>query len=119
MSLFVTNLKNYLATTKIKQKYISRKSGIEENKLSRILNGVQEPGCSEMELISTAIGKSINFFLVENPVFKTEYAEYSPKISFYAGNPNSQQTKVADNLLELMENIDLVLSAEGRFLSLE
>ncbi len=72
-----------------------------------------------MELISTAIGKSINFFLIENPVFKTEYAEYSPKISFYAGNPNGQQTKVADNLLELMENIDLVLSAEGRFLSLE
>lgn len=119
MSLFVSNLKNYLAATKIKQKYISRKSGIEENKLSRILNGTQEPGCSEMELISKAVGKSINFFLTENFVFETDYNEYSPKISFYAGNPNNQQNDVAENLLELMENVDLVLSAEGRFLSLE
>ena len=41
MSKFVSNYNQFLTTMQIKQNYISRKSGIKENKLSRILTGKQ------------------------------------------------------------------------------
>ena len=40
------------------------------------------------------------------------------KIAFYAGAPTEKQEIIAEELMELMENIDEVLSAENRFKNL-
>lgn len=37
------------------------------------------------------------------------------KIAFYAGEPSHKQELIAEQLMELMENIDEVLSAKSRF----
>jgi ABC-type uncharacterized transport system fused permease/ATPase subunit len=37
------------------------------------------------------------------------------KIAFYAGEPSQKQEQVAKQLMELMENIDEVMSAKSRF----
>jgi hypothetical protein len=40
------------------------------------------------------------------------------KISFYAGEPTEKQKKIANKLLQLIENIDEVMSAKERFLNI-
>lgn len=118
MSTFVSNFNEFLTTMQIKQNYISHKSGIDENKLSRILTGKQSPTEKDLESLSKAAGKTILFFL--NPDFKlsTNYSAPSGRIAFYAGNPTKEQTDVADNLLELMENVDVILSARDSFINM-
>ena len=37
------------------------------------------------------------------------------KIAFYAGEPSQKQEQIAKQLMELMENIDEVISAKSRF----
>ena len=104
MSLFVSNFNNYLTTMKIKQNYIANKSGIDEKKLSRILNGHQ--------------AQPVHFFLCDNFSSINNKIPQIPRISFYAGNPTKKQTDFANKLLDMMENIDEILSAKSRFLKM-
>ena len=73
---------------------------------------------SDMEKLCNAIGKKISFFTNENFCLETVHPGRNPNIRFYAGNPTGEQNKVANNLLELMENIDEVLSARECFLNM-
>ena len=72
MTRFINNVNKYLSEMKIKQTYLSMITGIDKNKISRILTGVQEESGTDME-------------------------------------------QIANQLMELMENIDEVLSAKSRF----
>ena len=48
-----------------------------------------------------------------------EFYEQEPeKVTFYAGEPAKEQEKTANTLLKLLENIDEVMSAKGRFLNI-
>ena len=106
MTKFVSNVNAYLSEMKIKQTYLSMISGIDKNKLSRILIGAQEENGSDMERIASALGKTVEFFLQDTLVIPD---------AFYAGSPSKKQEKVAALLMELMENIDEVMSAKSRF----
>lgn len=100
---------------KIKQTYLSMITGIDKNKISRILTGSQEESGTDMEKIARGLGKNIEFFLTDTihiPQMETVSAN---KIAFYAGEPSEKQEQIANQLMELMENIDEVLSAKGRF----
>ncbi len=115
MTKFMKNVNNYLSEMKIKQTYLSMVTGIEKNKLSRLLNGIQEESGTDMEKIAEALGKKIDFFLSETCA-APEISSFSHnKIAFYAGEPTEKQEKIANELMELMENIDEVLSAKSRF----
>lgn len=118
MSVFVNNFNEFLTTMQIKQNYISRKSGIEENKLSRILTGKQSASESDMEVLSKVAGKDIQFFMNPNFSLKKNYSNLNTRIAFYAGDPTGKQNEVANNLLDLMENVDVVLSAADTFLKM-
>lgn len=116
MAGYIENVNAYLSGLKIKQTYLSMKSGIEVKKLSRILTGVQDITSTDMERIASALGKRPEFFFEDSfqiPDIKNFEAE---KISFYAGSPTEKQEKIANELLCLMENIDEILSAKGRFM---
>ena len=118
MSIFVSNYNQFLTTMQINQNYISRKSGIDENKLSRILTGKQVASEDDLDVLSKAVGKSTVYFL--NPEFKinTNYAVSSSRIAFYGETTTKKQRLVASDLLELMENVDVVMSAKGSFLNM-
>lgn len=115
MAKFVDNVNKYITEMKIKKSFVSLKSGIDPSKLSRILSKNQEINEGEMEKISNALGKKIDFFLVESfSVSKNEF-EGTGEIVFYAGEPKHEQEIFAKKLLELIENADEILSAKDYF----
>lgn len=118
MTKYIENVNMYLSVKKIKQTYISLKTGIDTKKLSRILTGIQDVTSSDMEKISAALGKKTEFFLSDAFHVPEMTENLSEKIAFYAGEVAPQQEKIAGQLLELMENIDEVMSAKQRFLNL-
>lgn len=118
MSTFVSNFNMFLTALQIKQNYISRKSGIEENKLSRILTGKQPVSETDIEILSRAAGKDSQYFLDPNFNLNVTYSPSPARIAFYAGSPTEKQTDVANTLIELMENVDIILSAKESFLGL-
>lgn len=115
MTTFINNVNQYLSEMKIKQSYLSMITGIDKNKISRLLTGVQDESGADMEKIAHALGKNIEFFLADS-IEIPQINEFAPnKIAFYAGEPSKKQEQIANQLMELMENIDEVLSAKSRF----
>ncbi len=115
MTKFVSNVNEYLSRMKIKQTYLSMSSGIDKNKLSRILTGAQEESGHDMEKIARALGKDIEFFLSDSLDIPQVRSLSKDRIAFYASDISQKQELIADQLMELMENIDEVMSAKSRF----
>ena len=111
MSKFIDNVNKYLIAKKIKKVYISLKSGIETNKLSRILNGVQE------EKIAYALGEKTEFFLRDNIGISNNKTIENLNAAFYAGEPKVEQKEFALKLIDFLENIDAVLGVEKRLIN--
>ncbi len=111
MSIFVKNVNDYIMTKKIKQSYIALKSGMNTNKVSRILNQTQIPNEQDMDSISKALGKSMEFFVSSN--FKIDEPEYNlEQVAFYSGNVNGANSKVVSDCIDLLENIHSILGRE-------
>ena len=107
MTKYIENLNLYLDARKIKQTYLSMKTGIDAKKMSRILTGVQDITGTDME------------YFLQDPFPVPQMCEQeSEKVTFYAGEPAKEQEKIANTLLKLLENIDEVMSAKGRFLNI-
>lgn len=115
MTTFITNLNKYLTEMKIKQTYLSMITGIDKNKLSRLLTGSQNESGADMEKIARALGKKVEFFLADSIAIPKIGTFTANNIAFYAGEPSQKQELIAKQLTELMENIDEILSAKGRF----
>ncbi|MCD8149266.1 MAG: helix-turn-helix domain-containing protein [Clostridiales bacterium] len=118
MSRFTDNVNYYLSQMKIKQSYISLVTGIEKNKLSRILKGNQDASGTDMEQIADALGRSVDFFWKDTVEIPESIPALPEQIAFYAGNPTEEQEKVAGQLLELVKNVDAVLGAKLAVLNL-
>lgn len=117
MSKFTDNVNRYLAIMKIKKSYISLKSGIETNKLSRILNDIQEPTIGDMEKIAFALGETVEFFLGSSIDNLKNTSIESLDVAFYAGEPNKEQQEFALKLIDFLENMDAVLGVEKRIMT--
>ena len=115
MTKFISNVNKYLSEMKIKQTYLSMITGIDKNKMSRLLTGSQEESGTDMEKIASGLGKSVEFFLADAIVISQIGNMAINKIAFYAGEPSQKQEQIAKQLMELMENIDEVISAKSRF----
>lgn len=115
LTKYIENVNAYLSQMKVKQMYLSRKTGIEKNKLSRILNGLQEISGTDMEKIAGALGQKTEYFLSEKFQLPKEVLCAEPEVVFYAGEPSKEQVEFAKQLIELIENADVILGAEGRY----
>lgn len=115
MTKFIRNLNTYLSGMKIKRTYLGMITGIEKNKLSRILSGSQAETGADMETIAHALGRDVEFFLSDSFAVPQIGGFTRNKIAFYAGNPSEKQERIARCLMELMENVDEVISAKSRF----
>lgn len=118
MTKYIENVNAYLSQMKIKQTYVSLKTGIDTKKLSRILTGVQDINSTDMEKIADALGQKMDFFLSDSFCVPKIDESASKKIAFYAGDPTVEQDRIAEKLEKLMENIDEVMSAKYRFLNI-
>ena len=118
MTKYIENVNAYLSQMKIKQTYVSLKTGIDTKKLSRILTGTQDVSGTDMEKIANALGHKLEYFL-SDAFSVPQINEFMPeKIAFYAGNPTDKQDEIAEKLEKLMGNIDEVMSAKYRFLNM-
>lgn len=115
MTKFIKNINKYLSEMKIKQTYLSMVTGIDKNKMSRLLTGSQEESGTDMEKIARGLGKNVEFFLADSINVPQVGSFLMDKIAFYAGEPSQKQELIANQLMELMENIDEVMSAKSRF----
>ncbi len=115
MTKFISNINKYLSEMKIKQSYLCMVTGIEKNKMSRLLTGTQEESGTDMEKIARGLGKSVEFFLSDSINIPQVGGTAINKVAFYAGEPSKKQEQIAKQLMELMENIDEVMSAKNRF----
>lgn len=115
MTKFMSNVNKYLSEMKIKQTYLAMVTGMDKNKISRLLTGSQEESGTDMEKIARGLGKSVEFFLTDTINIPQIGSFSMNKIAFYAGEPSRKQEQVARQLMELMENIDEVMSAKSRF----
>lgn len=118
MTKFVENVNVYLSHMKIKQTYISLKTGIDTKKLSRILTGTQDISATDMEKIAKALGQKLEYFLSDTFSVPQMNRLMPEKIAFYAGDPTAEQDEIAGKLEKLMENIDEVMSSKYRFLNM-
>ena len=115
MTKFISNVNKYLSEMKIKQTYLSLITGIDKNKMSRLLTGAQDESGTDMEKIADGLGKNVEFFLSETMIIPQVDTSAINKIAFYAGEPSGKQEQIANQLMELMANIDEVMSAKSRF----
>ena len=115
MTKYIKNVNAYLSQMKIKQNFLSLKSGIDVKKLSRILTGAQDISSTDMEKIANALGKNMEFFLTENFSVNDIEMRAASEAVFYAGEPTRKQEEFARDLIELIENADAVLGAKRRY----
>ena len=115
MTNFIANVNKYLSEMKIKQAYLSMITGMDKKKISRLLTGSQEESGTDMEKIARGLGKNVEFFLADSIIIPRFNTDAVNKIAFYAGEPSREQEQIANQLMELMENIDEVMSAKSRF----
>ncbi len=115
MTKFISNVNQYLSAMKIKQTYLCMITGIDKNKMSRLLTGVQEENGTDMEKIARGLGRNPAFFLADSISIPQPEKPAGNQIAFYAGEPSHKQEETAKHLMELMETIDEVISAKSRF----
>ena len=112
MTKFVDNLNKYMSEMQIKQTYLSMITGID---LSEILTGDQEISDTDIEKIARALGKPVEFFTADTiHVLQMENAEAN-NLSFCTRELSGKQEQVANQMLEMIKNMDEVLSAKIRF----
>lgn len=111
MSKYIKNMNAYLSDQRIRQKFLSARTGMSEDKISKLLNGKQKVTMDEMELLAEALGKDVSFFAEARNEEETISLPVS-NYAFYAGEPGPDQVKCAWKLVEFIENIDEILSSK-------
>lgn len=110
MSNYVKNLNKYINHYKIKKSFIIKKTGIEKNKFSRILNNIQDIYAEDMDVIAEALGKEVSYF-TQNEINLTS-TDYKDEISiaFYMGSEDTDKIELANQVFDFLEHIDAILS---------
>ena len=115
MNECIKNINLFLSQTRIKPSYISLKSGMGEEELSRILSGIQEINSDDMNRIAKTLGKEVDFFL--NDKFQKNI-NYDFQDMVYPEEMSEKQKQHMDKALRLLKNVDLVMSSKERFINI-
>ncbi len=115
MSKFTENVSAYMSAKKIKNNYISLKTGFDTSKLSRVLNDKQPATEDEMTLISNALGHDCAYFLQDDFSAPTDQLRSGKVALCYIGNPTESQKVTFNKLVELAENMENIVSAKANF----
>lgn len=108
MSQFIENVNKYIKHYGIKQTAISLKTGIEKNKLSRLLSKRQSIQIEDMESIANSLGKNVKYFLDVNELKEIKYDNYT-SIAFSMGEPTPEKEEFANVIFDFLEHIDAIM----------
>lgn len=112
MSKFIDNVNEYMNHYKIKQSVISLKTGIEKNKISRILSKKQGVLDEDMIKISDSLNKDVKYFLSDkinlNDINYNNY-DNNPSIAFSMGKPTPEKEEFANVIFDFLEHIDAIM----------
>lgn len=98
MTKYIENVNVYLSQMKIKQTYISLKTGIDGKKLSRILTGVQDINSTDMEKIASALGKKMDFFMKDSFLSLRSVITHRKKLLFMQEILQNVRMKLRESL---------------------
>lgn len=115
MNEYIKNVNLFLSETKIKPSYIILKSDIDENKILSILSGTQNTNSDDMNKIAKALGKDIDFFLKGE---QQKDFDYEFQKGIYLEEISKKQKQITDKALQLLENVDMVMSSKERFINI-
>jgi len=114
MTKFMKNLNEYLTHYNIKNSFVSKITGIEKNKLSRLLNNKQGILYEDMELIAKSLGKDISYFMQENLTLKSSGYEEATSIAFYMGAVDEDKKILANEVFDFLEHVDAILGIQKK-----
>lgn len=107
MSKFIDNVNKYINYYSIKQTALSIKTGIEKNKLSRLLSKKQSIQIDDMENIADALGENIKYFLGEICLDKIH--KNDSVVAFNMGKPTKEKEEFANKVFDFLEHIDAII----------
>lgn len=108
MNNYIDNINMYIAHYGIKQSFLSLKSGIQKDKLNRLLNQKQEISAPDMERIAKALGKSAEYFLKDMNLKSIDYTD-STSIAFYMGKPTKEIQEFSNKVFDFLEHVDIIV----------
>ena len=114
MSTFIKNLNKYIEHHGIKNNFISKISGIENNKLYSLLNGIQDIKYEEMDIIAKSLGKDIKYFMQENLDLSEPIYEDKNCITFQTGSVDDEKRELAKNAFDFLEHVDAILGVRKK-----
>lgn len=114
MNKFIQNLNSYIDHYNLKHSFVAMRSGIEKNKLSRLLNSKQDINYVDMELIAKALGKEINYFIEENLILTNGNYKDTTSIGFYMGSPDESKEELANQVFDFLEHVDAILGVRKK-----
>ncbi len=115
MSDFIENFNKYLKAYGIRQKFLSVRSGMSEDKVSKLLNEKKKITEPEMKSLANALGKDIDYFFGD--FSEMDYGIEDGRLAFYAGEPGKEQAEVAYKLVEFIENMDEIFNSLSWYLA--
>lgn len=113
MKKFIENVNKHIDYYGIKQTAIALKSGIEKNKLSRLLGEKQKIKGNDMEKLASALGKDISYFLDDISIGEIKYDD-SISIAFSMGEPTPEKVALANTVFDFLEHIDAIMGVSKK-----
>ena len=108
MDKFIDNVNKYICHYSIKQSAMSLKTGINSDKLSRILNREESACLGDMEKIACSLGKSVEYFLKDMDLTEIKYNQYS-LVTFNTENVTKEKEEFANKVFDFLEHIEAIL----------
>lgn len=113
MNEFIDNVNKYINHYGIKQTAISLKTGIEKNKLSRLLSKKQGILMEDMDNIAKSLGKSVTYFFNDMELNNIKYDDYT-SIAFSMGEPTPEKEDFANIIFDFLEHIDAIMGIPNK-----
>lgn len=105
MSKFIENVKIYLDSRNIRQKYVALMTGWDRSKVSKVLSGIIDLKESEAEFLAKALGHDMVYFLSDS-IEHFKESESNGQLVFFAGTLKDEDKKTADKLVEMFRFYD-------------
>ena len=109
---FMANVQTYIQHFGFKQQTVAQVAGIEKSKFARLLRGDQGATESDMAMIAKALDKEITYFINPLPALGDSMSnhEESTSIAFSMGEPDAAKVQLANEVFELLENVEAIMS---------
>lgn len=112
------NIKSYIEHKDIRLSFVSMRTGISEEDMKEVLSESTEADEQSLINIANVLGQELDFFVDEKFVQWKEKDEMRKREPFNKNGLTKKQEKYIQNLIELLDNVDEVLSARARFLNI-